>query len=75
MSDMELVLQELQKINMRLDSVDQRLDGMDQRLDTIEDKLDTLTDEHAATREGVNRLLGWADECGYIVKLPLPKIL
>lgn len=63
-----LILQELQKMNGRLDK-------MDGRLDAIEDKLDTLQEEHTITREGVNKLLDWADECGYIVKLPLPKIL
>ena len=75
---MELLLQEIRKgfqeLHQRLDGVDQRLVGMDRRLDTIEGKLDDLKEDHEATRDGVNRLLDWADECGYIVKLPLPKI-
>lgn len=78
LSDMELILQKMDQgfseVHRRLDGMDERLDGMERRLDTIEGKLDELKEDHDATREGVNCLLEWADECGYIVKLPLPKI-
>lgn len=57
MDNMELILQELQKINGRLDSV--------------EEKLDQLMEEHSMTREGVNTLLDWADNVAIEVKIPL----
>lgn len=57
MDNMELILQELQKINGRLDSV--------------EEKLDQLIEEHSMTREGVNTLLDWADNVAIEVKIPL----
>ena len=57
MDNMELILQELHKINGRLDSV--------------EEKLDQLIEEHSMTREGVNTLLDWADNVAIEVKIPL----
>ena len=57
MDNMELILQELQKINSRLDSVEEKLDG--------------LIEDHQITRDGVNTLLGWADDVACVVKVPL----
>lgn len=39
----------------------------------IKDDLAELKEEHSMTREGVNKLLGWADTAGYIIKFPLDK--
>lgn len=59
--------EELRKINTRLDSMETRLDSMETRLDKLE--------EHAeVTRAGVNSLLEWAEECGNVIKFPLPKV-
>jgi archaellum component FlaC len=67
MTNEELILSELRKINGRLNGIDGRLNEIDQ-------KLDGLKESHDDTRAGVNRLLEWADECGYIVQFPLPKV-
>lgn len=40
---------------------------------TIKEDLADLREEHSMTREGVNKLLGWADTAGYIIKFPLDK--
>ena len=39
----------------------------------IKDDFAELKEEHSMTREGVNKLLGWADTAGYIIKFPLDK--
>ncbi len=46
---------------------------LNSRVDTIDEKLDDLIEEHSMTREGVNKLLGWADAVGPIVRYPLEK--
>lgn len=33
-----------------------------------------LKEGQEEVRVSVNRLVGWADECGYVVKFPLPKL-
>ena len=73
--------EELHKINTRLDSMETRLDRVETRLDSMETRLDSMEtrldklEEHAeVTRAGVNSLLEWAEECGNVIKFPLPKV-
>ncbi|MGE4354208.1 MAG: hypothetical protein AB7D36_09010 [Oscillospiraceae bacterium] len=61
-------------IMLKLTEMQRGIVEISDKLNSVEDKLDTLTEAHEETRNGVNRLLEWADECGYIIKLPLPKI-
>lgn len=70
MSNEDLILAELRNINGRLDKMDGRLDKMDGRLDCIEEKLEDLIEDHKITREGVNRLIDWTEQAGYIIKYP-----
>ena len=66
--------EELRKINTRLDSMETRLDSMETRLDSMETRLDKLEEHAEVTRAGVNSLLEWAEECGNVIKFPLPKV-
>ncbi|MGE4276314.1 MAG: hypothetical protein AB7E30_03940 [Lawsonibacter sp.] len=54
--------------------MDEKLKPIHERLDTMEDKLDGLIEAHEETRSGVNSLLEWAEECGNVIKFPLPKV-
>ena len=47
---------------------------MDEKLRPIADRLDKLEESNAEVRSGVNALLEWAEECGNVIKLPLPKV-
>lgn len=67
MSKDDLILEELRKINTRLDA-------MQSDIADLKEDVAGLKDAHEVTRSGVNRLLDWADECGYVIKFPLPKI-
>lgn len=65
--DLEAIAKLLEPINERLDSIDKRLDSMNERLDKLEESQEE-------TRSGVNALLEWAEECGNVIKFPLPKV-
>lgn len=57
----------LEALNSRFDAIESKLYGIESRLDKLE--------EHAeVTRAGVNSLLEWAEECGNVIKFPLPKV-
>ena len=47
---------------------------MDEKLRPIADRLDKLEESNAEVRSGVNALLEWAEECGNVIKFPLPKV-
>ena len=47
---------------------------MDEKLRPIADRLDKLEESNAEVRSGVNAFLGWAEECGNVIKFPLPKV-
>ena len=59
MDNMELILRELRRIN--------------ERLEHIEDGLQELHEDHQVTRSGVNKLLEWSENAGYIIHFPLDK--
>lgn len=73
-SDMELLLHEMQKKSGELAGVNFKLDGMDECLDSIENKLDEPKEAHEVTPEGLSHPLDWAAACCYVVKFPLPKL-
>jgi hypothetical protein len=43
-------------------------------MDRLEEKVDELAEAHEETRAGVNSLLDWAEQCGNVIKFPLPKV-
>ena len=53
-----------------LEAIGQMMDEkFDQKLQPIIDRLD-----NEEVRDGVNALLEWAEECGNVIKFPLPKV-
>ena len=67
MNNEERILQLLEAQQEELRKINGRLEGIESRLDKLE--------EHAeVTRAGVNSLLEWAEECGNVIKFPLPKV-
>ena len=74
MSNEEKILQMLEAQQEELRKINSRLDGMESRMEGIESRLDKLEEHAEITRAGVNSLLEWAEECGNVIKFPLPKV-
>ena len=52
----------------------QLLEAQQEELRKINDRLEKLEEHAEVTRAGVNSLLDWAEECGTVIKFPLPKV-
>ena len=74
MNNEERILQLLEAQQEELRKINGRLDGMESRMEGIESRLDKLEEHAEVTRAGVNSLLDWAEECGNVIKFPLPKV-
>ena len=58
-----------------LEAIGQMMDEkLDRKLQPIVDRLDKLEESSEEVRSGVNALLEWAEECGTVIKFPLPKV-
>lgn len=52
----------------------QLLEAQQEEFRKINDRLENLEEHAEVTRAGVNSLLDWAEECGNVIKFPLPKV-
>ena len=58
-----------------LEAIGQMMDEkLDRKLQPIVDRLDKLEESSEEVRSGVNALLEGAEECGNVIKFPLPKV-
>ena len=58
-----------------LEAIGQMMDEkLDRKLQPIVDRLDKLEESSEEVRSGVNALLEWAEECGNVIKFPLPTV-
>ena len=58
-----------------LEAIGQMMDEkLDRKLQPIVDRLDKLEESSEEVRSGVNALPEWAEECGNVIKFPLPKV-
>ena len=58
-----------------LEAIGQMMDEkLDRKLQPIVDRLDKLEESSEEVRSGVNALLEWVEECGNVIKFPLPKV-
>ena len=64
----------LEAINKRFDAIDNRLDAMQSDIELLKDDVADLKASAEITRGGVNSLREWAEECGNVIKCPLPKV-
>ena len=62
------------KILAMLEKMDSRLERLEGDVSTLKGDVSILKEGQAEIRDTVNRLAEWADECGYVVKFPLPKL-
>ena len=65
----------LEAIGQMLDTkLDQKLQPIVERLDRLEDKVDELKEAHEETREAVNKVAEWADNAGFLLKIPFGQV-
>lgn len=50
------------------------LSAMQKDITAIKEDVEELKEGQEETRSGVNALLEWAEECGNVIKFPLPKV-
>lgn len=63
-----------EKILEMLTEMKSDMGQMKKDVSTISDRLDKLEESGEEVRSGVNALLEWAEECGNVIKFPLPKV-
>jgi hypothetical protein len=54
--------------------MDEKLEPIKKDIAELKDDVSTLKETSEVTRDGVNSLLEWAEECGNVIKFPLPKV-
>lgn len=64
----------LEALNKQFESIDKRFDSIEKRLGQIEEDIEEIKETAEITRNGVNALIEWAEDCGNAIKFPLPKI-
>jgi chromosome segregation ATPase len=64
----------MDRLEGQMDKLEGRMDRLEGRMDRLEEKVDELAEAHEETRAGVNSLLDWAEQCGNVIKFPLPKV-
>jgi len=74
MENMELVLQELRKINGRLDALEGKMDRIQGDVTGLQEDVTELKEAHEVTRDGVNVLIEWAEDVSNAIRFPLPKL-
>ena len=57
-----------------LEVMDKRFDSIEKRLDRMEEDIEEIKETAEITRNGVNALIEWAEDCGNAIKFPLPRI-
>nr|DAD62470.1 MAG TPA: SKA2 and kinetochore-associated protein 2 [Caudoviricetes sp.] len=50
------------------------LSAIQKDITAIKEDVEELKEGQEETRSGVNALLEWAEECGNVIKFPLPKV-
>lgn len=54
--------------------MDEKLEPIKKDIAGLKEDVSTLKETSEITRAGVNSLLDWAEECGNVIKFPLPKV-
>ena len=64
----------LEVLNQRFDSIEKRLEQMEEDIEEIKEDVSELKETAEITRNGVNALIEWAEDCGNAIKFPPPRI-
>ena len=55
-------------------TIEELLEAIKSDIELLKDDVADLKESAEITRGGVNSLLEWAEECGNVIKFPLPKV-
>ena len=73
MVDKELLEAIGQMMDTKLEPINARLDTMQQDIESIKDDVAELKEYAEITREGVSKVAEWADNAGFLLKIPFGK--
>lgn len=71
---LEALNKQFESIDKRFEAMDKRFDSIEKRLGQMEEDIEEIKETAEITRNGVNALIEWAEDCGNAIKFPLPKI-
>lgn len=74
MIDLEMIQAMRAMMKEELEPINKRLDAIEEDITTMKEDIEIIKEDAEITRTGVNSLLNWAEECGNVIKFPLPKI-
>ena len=63
-----------ERILQLLEAQQEELRKISSKVDAMQEDICKLREDSEITRAGVNSLLEWAEECGNVIKFPLPKV-
>ena len=72
--DKELLEAFSQMLDEKLDPIKKDISDLKNDVAVLKDDVEALKETSEITRAGVNSLLEWAEECGNVIKFPLPKV-
>lgn len=72
--DKELLEAISQMLDEKLDPIKKDISDLKNDVAVLKDDVEALKETSEITRAGVNSLLEWAEECGNVIKFPLPKV-
>lgn len=74
MTNEEKILQLLEAQQEEFSKINARLDKIEEDIEEIKEDVSELKETAEITRNGVNALIEWAEDCGNAIKFPLPRI-
>ena len=74
MTNEELLEALNKRFDARLEKIEEDVSNLETDVSTLKDDVSSLKETSEITRAGVNSLLDWAEECGNVIKFPLPKV-
>ena len=74
MTDQELLQAMSEMMDKKLEPIKADIAEMKEDVAELKEDVAELKEDAEITRSGVNTLLAWAEDCGNVIKFPLPKI-
>lgn len=72
--DKELLEAISQMMDEKLKPIQNDIRSLKDDVNGLKDDVQSIKEAQEETRSGVNALLEWAEECGNVIKFPLPKV-
>ena len=73
-ADMAVLKEDVAVLKEDVSGLKEDVSGLKEDVSGLKEDVANLTESQEETRSGVNALLEWAEECGNVIKFPLPKV-